>query len=177
MAEYLEGLGERPRLSRSRYAPDAQPGAPGTLVHRTSDGQTAVFQMQQHRPSGTPQIAQRGEQEVGVGHRVSVVREGRRTGIDQLAQLGEFLTPESPADRTHLAHQHVRPQDRLLEDPGGQGPAIDRGRRVRHADHHDVAAGRRGPCSGGHIFLVLLAGGTQMRVHIDEPGKHRTTPI
>ncbi len=94
--------------------------------------------------------------------------EGHRSGLDELADLGEFLTLAVPAHAAHHKHVAGVGPGRLLPDELHRRLGVNRRLRVGDAGHAREAAGERRPGAGLDGFILLPSRLPQVDVHVDQ---------
>jgi hypothetical protein len=137
-------------------------------VHHSRARERRILLVQGDDAAGQALVLQRLAQHPRRDDRLAVVGEADRAGVPQLGHLGELASLQPTSDRREEPGGDPRLRVCLgykrLHDRRG----VHRRARVRHRDHGAVAAGggRRGPA--GDVLLVLLTGGAQMHVRVDE---------
>ncbi len=142
------------------------------LVHHALLRQLADFGVVQHRLVEHQAILEGPPHQFGVADRVAVVGEGDRAGLDQLADLGQFLPLAILADAGH--HEDV-----AVAGPFGplagelDGPlAVDGRVGIGHAGDRGEPAGQRGGRAGLDGLVLLEARLAEVDVHVDQAGRH-----
>ena len=107
----------------------------------------------------------------GAADRQAVVAEAERAGLAQLGHLGQLLALHALGDRGEEADRHRGALAGRLAQRLDVGGGRDRRLGVGHRDHAAVAAGGGGAGAGLDVLLVLLAGGAQVDVRVEEGGE------
>ena len=127
--------------------------------------------MQGDHPAAQPLVLQGLAQHPGRDDRLAVVGEAERAGVAQVGHLGQLVTAEPTRDRREKADRYGRLAARTLHERAQDGRVVDGRDRVRHRDQRAEPAGGRRRGAGGDRLLVLLAGGPQMDMGVDECGE------
>ena len=104
-------------------------------------------------------------------HGAAVVREPGGAGVGQRAHLGDALALLAGGDRGHEPGRHARLSPGLLDQAREDDRSVDDGARVRHREDRREPAGRGRSGARRDVLLVLVAGGPQVDVRIDEAGQ------
>ncbi len=135
-------------------------------------GQVVVLLVERDRSSDQPLVLKRAPQHARVGDRQAVVREPGGPGVAQLGHLGQLLAPHAPG----YARQESRRDGGLVGRPLAQRPDVrcrlDRWLRVRHRQNPAVAPRSRGASARLDVLLVLVAGGAEVHVRVEEGREH-----
>ena len=106
-----------------------------------------------------------------LGDRQPVVAEADRAGVAQLRHLGQLLAPHAAGDRGEEADRDRGLGARALAQRLDVGRGGDGRVGVGHREDAAVAAGGGGARPGLDVLLVLLAGGAQVDVRVEEGGE------
>ena len=168
----LDVAGHHQLLARGRPAPEPEHGAPETLVHDPIAHQRVVLAMIHQGQVEHGGILERASHQFVVLHAMTVVGDGHHPGLGQQPDRRQFLTRQSPADRTGHMDIHARLAGRLLANQGHGSGVIDRRCSVRHADHRGKPSPRGRHRAGRDGFLGGLPRFAQVDMGIEEAGAY-----
>ena len=138
------------------------------LVHDPGGRERRVLLVQRDHPAAQALVLKRLAEHPGRDHRPAVVGEAERAGVAELGHLGELVAVQAPGYRGQEADLDARLATRGPRQRAQHRGVVDHGRSVGHRDHRAEAAGRRRRGAAVDVLLVLLTGGAQMDVRIDE---------
>src|SRR5581483_3951634 len=170
--------GDAEALAERGPAAEAELGGDGAEVHLAAACEARLLAVEREQPVRDRAVLERAAHQPGGRDRPAVVGERSRSGVGELAHLGELASVLPDRDRGREAHGHLR----LLERPRAQA-AQDLGRvddrvGVRHREDRAVAPGRGRGRARGDRLLVLAAGRAQVDVRVDERGcEHEPGPV
>jgi hypothetical protein len=134
-------------------------------------GELRILLVQGDRPAAELLVLERPAKNAGAADRQAVVAEAERAGLADRGHLGQLCALHAPGDRGEEADRDACRFARRLAQRLDVGGGRDRRFGVGHRDDAAVAAGGGGPAAGLEVLLVLLPGGSQVDVRVEEGGE------
>ena len=141
----------------------------GALVHHAVAGELGVLLVQGDRAAAEALVLERPAQHPGAADRQAVVGEAERAGLAQLGHLGQLLALHAARDRGEEADRDRGAARGACSRSASTSAAVETGGSVLAiARIAAVAAGGGGAGAGLDVLLVLVAGGAQVDVGVEE---------
>ena len=150
---------------------EAERGRDRALVHDPVAGELGVLLVQGDVAAAEPLVLERAAHHPGAGDRQPVVGEADRAGLAQLDHLGQLLALHAAGDGGEEADRDRGAGARLLAQRVDVGGGRDRRLGVGHRQDPAVAAGGGGAGAGLDVLFVLVAGGAEVDVGVEEGGE------